>query len=60
MEGNLLKWTNYWMGWQPRYFVLKDGILCYYNNKTDIVNGAKRSFKIFMFDIIGECQIPTK
>lgn len=52
MEGNLLKWTNYWMGWQLRYFVLKDGILSYFNNKNEIKSGAKRSFKIFMFDII--------
>lgn len=52
MEGNLLKWTNYWNGWQLRYFVLKDGILSYFNNKAEISNGAKRSYKIFMFDII--------
>lgn len=52
MEGNLLKWTNYWNGWQLRYFVLQDGILSYYNNESEIKSGAKRSFKIFMFDII--------
>lgn len=54
MEGNLLKWTNYWNGWQLRYFVLKDGILSYYSNEGEIDSGAKRSFKIFMFDIIGK------
>ena len=36
MEGNLLKWTNYWMGWQLRWFVLKDGVLSYYNNQNEI------------------------
>ena len=53
MEGNLLKWTNYWNGWQLRYFVLKDGILSYFNSKAEISNGAKLSYKISMFDIIG-------
>ncbi len=54
MEGNLYKWTNYWNGWQQRYFVLKEGILTYYNNKEESKNGGcKRSFKISMFDIIG-------
>ena len=54
MEGILLKWTNYWMGWQPRWFVLKDGILSYYNTQEESKNGGcKRSFKIVMFDIIG-------
>jgi pleckstrin family protein A (phosphoinositide binding specific) protein 8 len=53
MEGNLLKWTNYWNGWQIRWFILKDGILSYYNNQNEIKSGAKRSFKISMFDIIG-------
>jgi len=52
MEGSLLKWTNYWNGWQPRWFVLKDGLLSYYNSPNDIKNGCKRSFKISMFDII--------
>lgn len=53
MEGNLLKWTNYWMGWQLRWFVLKDGVLSYYNNQNESKSGGcKRSFKIFLFDII--------
>jgi pleckstrin family protein A (phosphoinositide binding specific) protein 8 len=55
MEGDLFKWTNYWNGWQLRYFVLKDGVLTYYNNKEESKNGGcKRSFKISMFDIIGK------
>lgn len=53
MEGYLHKWTNYLKGWQLRYFVLKDGILSYYNTENDSKNGdCKRSYKIFMFDII--------
>lgn len=55
MEGNLFKWTNYWNGWQLRWFVLKDGILSYYNTQNEAKNGGcKRSFKISMFDIIGK------
>ncbi|CAF0867224.1 unnamed protein product [Brachionus calyciflorus] len=53
MEGYLHKWTNYLKGWQLRYFVLKDGILSYYNTENDSQNGdCKRSYKIFMFDIM--------
>jgi hypothetical protein len=58
MEGNLYKWTNYWNGWQQRYFVLKEGVLTYYNNKEESKNGGcKRSFKISMFDIIGKMPL---
>ena len=58
MEGNLLKWTNYWMGWQLRWFVLKDGVLSYYNNQNESKSGGcKRSFKIFLFDIIGQFSL---
>lgn len=53
MEGYLSKWTNYIRGWQQRWFVLKDGVLSYYNTQNDSINGdCKRSFKISMFDII--------
>lgn len=30
MEGTLSKWTNVMHGWQHRYFVLNDDVLCYY------------------------------
>jgi hypothetical protein len=54
MEGNLQKWTNYWKGWQQRYFVLKDGVLAYFNTESECKSGAgcKRAYKISMFDII--------
>ena len=53
MEGNLYKWTNYWNGWQMRYFSLKEGVLSYYNTQEESKSGGcKRSFKISMFDII--------
>lgn len=61
MEGSLYKWTNYWKGWQLRYFVLKDGILYYYNNKDESNSGGcKRFFKISMFDIIVNKSDPTR
>lgn len=41
------------MGWQLRWFVLKDGVLSYYNNQNESkTGGCKRSYKIFLFDII--------
>ena len=49
----MYKWTNYWNGWQMRYFVLKDGVLYYFNTIEESKSGGyKRSFKISMFDII--------
>jgi hypothetical protein len=54
MEGSLLKWTNYWNGWQPRWFILKNGCLYYFNSQADSLNdgSCKRSFNVSMFDII--------
>ena len=61
MEGNLHKWTNYWSGWQQRYFVLRDGVLTYYNTPEESKSGGcKRSFKISMFDIIVNKNDPTR
>ena len=34
MEGSLWKWTNYFSGWQKRYFVLEGEELSYYHNLT--------------------------
>jgi hypothetical protein len=36
-EGELQKWTNYYSGWQARYFTVKDGMLSYYACKADVV-----------------------
>jgi len=44
MEGTLLKWTNYYNGWQLRYFVLNEkGILSYYKSSELIHEGCKGS-----------------
>jgi len=43
MKGILLKWTNYWNGWQPRWFVLEDGVLSYYSSEEEVSQGCKGS-----------------
>jgi hypothetical protein len=49
MEGELLKWTNYYSGWQPRYVTVKDGILSYYASKDDVGKVRARSTPAFLF-----------
>uniref|UniRef100_A0A0A9X0H2 Pleckstrin homology domain-containing family A member 3 n=1 Tax=Lygus hesperus TaxID=30085 RepID=A0A0A9X0H2_LYGHE len=51
MEGVLLKWTNYWNGWQTRWFVLHDGILSYYRSAEDVNQGCKGSVKVSAIQI---------
>ncbi|XP_017775277.1 PREDICTED: pleckstrin homology domain-containing family A member 3-like isoform X2 [Nicrophorus vespilloides] len=51
MEGTLWKWTNYWNGWQTRWFVYENGILSYYKSKEDVSQGCKGSMKISACEI---------
>lgn len=51
MEGVLYKWTNYITGWQPRWFVLDNGILSYYDSEDDVCKGSKGSIKISVCEI---------
>lgn len=51
MEGVLLKWTNYWNGWQTRWFILQDGILSYYRSAEEIHQGCKGSMKVSALEI---------
>lgn len=51
MEGILWKWTNYWNGWQTRWFVLENGILSYYKSQEEVKQGSKGSVKVSV------CQI---
>ncbi|KAG5900309.1 hypothetical protein JTB14_026317 [Gonioctena quinquepunctata] len=51
MEGILWKWTNYWNGWQTRWFVLENGILSYYKSQDEVNQGCKGSLKIQACDI---------
>lgn len=52
LSGNLEKWTNYWLGWQSRYFRLENGILSYYQNEEEVDSGAKASLKVSSCDIV--------
>ncbi|XP_059175257.1 pleckstrin homology domain-containing family A member 3-like [Physella acuta] len=52
MEGVLSKWTNYISGWQPRWFILDNGVLSYYKSQEDVNNGCKGSIKMAVCDIV--------
>ncbi|XP_076330687.1 pleckstrin homology domain-containing family A member 3-like isoform X3 [Tachypleus tridentatus] len=51
MEGVLWKWTNYWNGWQPRWFVLDNGILAYYKSQEEVNQGCKGSVRLSACEI---------
>uniref|UniRef100_A0A8C5VV94 Sesquipedalian n=1 Tax=Microcebus murinus TaxID=30608 RepID=A0A8C5VV94_MICMU len=51
MEEVLYKWTNYLTGWQPRWFVLDNGILSYYDSQDDVCKGSKGSVKMAVCEI---------
>uniref|UniRef100_A0A673WHJ5 Sesquipedalian n=1 Tax=Salmo trutta TaxID=8032 RepID=A0A673WHJ5_SALTR len=44
-----LKWTN--RRWQPRWFVLDDGIISYYDSQDDVCKGSKGSIKMSVCEI---------
>ncbi|XP_013381773.1 pleckstrin homology domain-containing family A member 8 [Lingula anatina] len=52
MEGTLWKWTNYFSGWQSRWFILDNGILSYYKSQDDVENGCKGSINMSVCDVI--------
>ncbi|MPC46222.1 Pleckstrin y domain-containing family A member 3 [Portunus trituberculatus] len=52
MEGILYKWTNYWNGWQPRWFVLDKGVLAYYKSQEEVNQGSKGSVKLSACEIL--------
>ena len=41
------------LGWQPRWFVLDNGILSYYRSEDDVNNGCKGSIKMSVCDVNG-------
>jgi hypothetical protein len=43
-------------GWQPRWFVLDDGVLVYYKSQEEVNQGCKGSLKITACEISGEQQ----
>jgi len=42
------------IGWQPRWLVLQNGILSYYNSPDEVGKGCRASMKIAASDIIGK------
>lgn len=52
MEGVLWKWTNYWNGWQTRWFVLENCVLAYYKSQEEVSQGCKGSIKVTAAEII--------
>ncbi|XP_064646273.1 pleckstrin homology domain-containing family A member 8-like isoform X2 [Lineus longissimus] len=60
MEGILWKWTNYFSGWQPRWFVLDNGIMSYYKSQEDVTNGCKGSLKMTVCDVIVHPTDPSR
>lgn len=52
MEGVLWKWTNYWNGWQTRWFILDNGVLAYYKSQEEVNQGCKGSMKVTACEII--------
>uniref|UniRef100_A0A8C6LX83 PH domain-containing protein n=1 Tax=Nothobranchius furzeri TaxID=105023 RepID=A0A8C6LX83_NOTFU len=43
-------WVN---GWQPRWFVLENGVISYYDTEDDVGKGSKGSIKMSVCDIKG-------
>uniref|UniRef100_A0AAQ6A7W8 PH domain-containing protein n=1 Tax=Amphiprion ocellaris TaxID=80972 RepID=A0AAQ6A7W8_AMPOC len=60
MEGILYKWTNYMTGWQPRWFVLENGVISYYDSEDDVGKGSKGSIKMSVCDIKVHLTDPTR
>lgn len=52
MEGVLWKWTNYWNGWQQRWFILDKGVLTYYKSQEEVNQGCKGSVKVSACEIV--------
>ncbi|KAL6036070.1 hypothetical protein STEG23_017991 [Scotinomys teguina] len=46
-------------GWQPRWFVLDNGILSYYDSQDDVCKGSKGSIKMAVCEIKGAAA-PSK
>lgn len=41
-------------GWQPRWFVLENGVISYYDSEDDVSKGSKGSIKMSVCDIKGQ------
>merc|ERR1739844_499548 len=52
MEGELWKWTNYWNGWQSRWFIVDDGVLSYFKSYEEVSQGCKGSISLNVCEIV--------
>lgn len=41
------------VGWQPRWFVLNNGIISYYDSQDNVCKGSKGSIKMSVCEIKG-------
>ncbi len=44
-------------GWQPRWFVLENGVISYYDSEDDVGKGSKGSIKMSVCDIKGQTAV---
>ena len=54
IKGWLYKWTNYIRGYQKRWFILENGLLLYYRNKSDIAKKSRRCISLHKGHIFTE------
>lgn len=47
-------WSLFVLGWQPRWFILEDGILSYYSSEEEVNQGCKGSVCVSACDINGK------
>lgn len=45
---------GYQLGWQPRWFILEDGVLSYYSSEEEVSQGCKGSVLLAACNINGE------
>uniref|UniRef100_A0A0A9W4M0 Collagen type IV alpha-3-binding protein n=1 Tax=Lygus hesperus TaxID=30085 RepID=A0A0A9W4M0_LYGHE len=59
-QGTLSKWTNYILGWQSRFFVLKNGHLMYYKSVEDVRLGCRGAINLVNVNLephkLDECR----
>jgi len=60
LEGELWKWTNYWNGWQSRWFILDDGVISYYKSFDEVSQGCKGSISLNVCEIVVNPSDPTR
>lgn len=52
IQATLSKWTNYLLGWQDRFVVVRDGILSYYKSEIDLQYGCRGSVSLHKAKIL--------